>query len=68
LLLVLIPAVCCGQLKVEIPRQVGEHQLAVISVESAEGLEIDVEVWRTLDQGVSYRELKTDSGRQFGFL
>jgi hypothetical protein len=67
-LLLFWPGLCFAQLKVEIPAQVGEHQLAVVSVQSPEGLEIDVEVWRSLDQGVPFRELKTESGREFGFV
>ncbi len=67
-LLALVPAMCWAQLKVEIPKQVGEHQLAVIKVEAGDGLEVDVEVWKSLDQSVSYRELKAASGREFGFV
>jgi hypothetical protein len=59
---------CWAQLKVEIPKQVGEHQLAVVKVEAGDGLEVDVEVWKSLDQSVSYRELKAASGREFGFV
>lgn len=59
--------VACADLTVKIPPQVGEHQLAVISVEADEGLEVDVEIWRTLDQAVPFRELKATSGREFGF-
>lgn len=65
---VLLPAICWADLTVKIPAQVGEHQLAVISVDADEGLEIDVEVWRSLDQAVPFRELKATTGREFGFV
>jgi len=64
----LVPAMCWAQIRVEIPKQVGEHQLAVIKVEAGDGLEVDVEVWKSLDQSVPYRELKAASGREFGFV
>lgn len=60
--------VACADLTVKIPPQVGEHQLAVISVVADEGLEVDVEIWQSLDQAVPYRELKASSGREFGFV
>jgi hypothetical protein len=68
LVLAMVPAVCWAQVKVEIPKQVGEHQLAVIKVEAGDGLEVDIEVWKSLDQSVPYRELKAASGREFGFV
>jgi hypothetical protein len=59
---------CWAQVKVEIPKQVGEHQLAVIKVEAGDSLEVDIEVWKSLDQSVPYRELKAVIGREFGFV
>lgn len=66
--LAFVPVCCYGDLTVKIPKQVGEHQLAVISVEAEDGLEVDVEVWKSLDESVPYRELKAVSGREFGFV
>lgn len=68
LLLCLLCGVALGDLTVRIPEKVGEHQLAVISVQADEGLEVDVEVWRSLDQAVPFRELKATTGREFGFV
>lgn len=67
-LLCLWCGVASADLTVRIPGKVGEHQLAVISVQADEGLEVDVEIWRSLDQAVPFRELKATTGREFGFV
>lgn len=71
LMAVLIALMCeaaQADLVVRVPERVGEHELAVITVESDEGTEIDVEIWKSLDESVSYRELKASSGREFCFV
>lgn len=67
-LFLLCPAMCWADLTVKVPESVPEYELVSILVDGSDGLEIDVEVWKGPDQPINFRELKSDSGREFAFV